>query len=143
MKKLLRRSKILLSLILVAAMTANVFLYADTSVQAAVKTKKYVVSHASGTYDSAITVKVKAKKGYKIYYTVGTAKFKPSKVISSGSSKKISISKTKTLRIIAVKTLSNQPMPLYLRTMLQRPIPRHITRLISSPTAEPTWQSRQ
>ncbi len=103
MKKLLMRSKILLSLILVAAMTANVFLYADTSVQAAVKTKKYVVSHASGTYDSAITVKVKAKKGYTIYYTVGNAKFKPSKVISSGSSKKISISKTKTLRIIAVK----------------------------------------
>ena len=104
MKKIMKRSKLVMAFVLTIAMIANVFLPAGSiTAQAAVKTKKYVVSNASGTYYSAITVKVKAKKGYKVYYTLGTAKFKPGKVIESGDSLKFDIEKTTSLRLIAVK----------------------------------------
>ncbi len=93
-----------MTFVLIIAMVANVFLpVGAVTAQAAVKTKKYVVSQAAGTYNTTITVKVKAKKGYKVYYALGASKFKPGKVIKSGSSAEFAILETTALRIIAVK----------------------------------------
>ncbi|MCM1156721.1 MAG: hypothetical protein NC392_15305, partial [Roseburia sp.] len=62
----------------------------------------YSVSKKAGTYSSAIKVKIKAKKGYKVYYTT-SGKFQAKKVISSGKTKTISMKKTTTLFVYAVK----------------------------------------
>lgn len=39
--------------------------------QAKKKTKGFTISKAAGTYTGKVTVKVKAKKGYTVYYTTG------------------------------------------------------------------------
>ena len=66
------------------------------------KTKAYVLSKAAGTYKKAIKVKIKARKGYKVYYSTN-GKFSKKKMIRSGKSKKVSIKKTTKLYIYAVK----------------------------------------
>lgn len=68
-----------------------------------IKTKKYTISKKAGTYSSRIKVNLKAKKGYKVYYSINN-KFKPKKVVKSGKKAKIIISKTKTLCVYAVKS---------------------------------------
>lgn len=65
-------------------------------------TKYYTISKKAGTYTSTIKVKVKAKKGYKIFYKT-SGKFKKSKVIKSGKSKTFTIKKTTVLSLCAVK----------------------------------------
>lgn len=39
--------------------------------QAKKKTKGFTISKVAGTYNGKVTVKVKAKKGYMVYYTTG------------------------------------------------------------------------
>lgn len=65
-------------------------------------TKRYKISKISGTYSSAVKVVLKAKKGYKIYYTT-SGKLKKNKLIRSGKNKTFNIKKTTTLSIYAVK----------------------------------------
>lgn len=77
----------------------NAALYAANKI----KTKKYTISKQAGTYSSQIKVKIKAKKGYKVYYSLNS-KFKTKKVIKSKKKKTITISSTKTLQIYAVKS---------------------------------------
>lgn len=77
----------------------NAALYAANKV----KTKKYTISKQAGTYSSQIKVKIKAKKGYKVYYSLN-GKFKAKKVIKSKKKKTITISSTKTLQVYAVKS---------------------------------------
>lgn len=67
-----------------------------------VATRRYVISKKAGTYSETIHVKVKAKKGYKVYYTT-SGTFKTSKAVANGKSVSISIKKTTTLSIYAVK----------------------------------------
>nr|MCR5690847.1 carbohydrate-binding domain-containing protein [Eubacterium sp.] len=64
--------------------------------------KGYTISKKTGTYTSAIKVKLKAKKGYVPYYTTGSA-FKKGKKIKAGASKTISVKSTKTLSVYSVK----------------------------------------
>lgn len=66
------------------------------------KTKYYTISKEAGTYTSAIKVKVKAKKGYRVYYKI-SGKFKKRKVIKGGKSKVFKINKTTVLSLCAVK----------------------------------------
>lgn len=68
-----------------------------------IKTKKYIISKQTGTYSTPIKIKIKAKKGYKIFYSLN-GKFKAKKVIKSKKKKTITISSTKTLQIYAVKS---------------------------------------
>ena len=67
-----------------------------------VKKTGYTLSKAAGTYQSTVKVQIKAKKGYKVYYTLnGTFSLK--KLVKSGKKKTVTISKTKTLSVYAVK----------------------------------------
>lgn len=77
----------------------NAALYATNKI----KNKKYTISKQTGTYSTPIKIKIKAKKGYKIYYSLN-GKFKAKKVIKSKKKKTITISSTKTLQIYAVKS---------------------------------------
>lgn len=65
-------------------------------------TKYYTISKKAGTYRTAIKVKVKAKKGYQVFYKT-SGKFKKSKVIKSGKSKTFKIRKTTVLSLCAIK----------------------------------------
>lgn len=65
-------------------------------------TKYYTISQKAGTYTAAIKVKVKVKKGYRVYYKT-SGKFKKTKVIQSGKSKTFTIRKTTLLSLCAVK----------------------------------------
>lgn len=70
--------------------------------QAKKKTKGFTISKVAGTYTGKVTVKVKAKKGYTVYYTTGK-KLSTGKKIKSQKTKTFTFKKTKTLRIYAVK----------------------------------------
>jgi len=66
------------------------------------KTKAYILSKGAGTYRKKVKVRIKARKGYKVYYSIN-GKFSTKKLIKSGKSKKITIKKTTKLYIYAVK----------------------------------------
>lgn len=66
------------------------------------KAERYKINKKAGTYSSTVKVKLKAKKGYKIYYTT-SKNFKKKNVVKSGQTKTIKIRKTKTLSIYVVK----------------------------------------
>lgn len=66
------------------------------------RTKRYTISKTSGTYGTAINVSVKARKGYKIYYST-SGKWNKGKVIGSGRKKIFHIKKTSTLSMYVVK----------------------------------------
>lgn len=57
----------------------------------------------AGTYSSQIKIKLKAQKGYKVYYSVN-GKFKKKNMVKSKKKKTITISSTKTLQVYAVKS---------------------------------------
>ena len=65
-------------------------------------TKGYSISMGSGTYSTDIQTRIKAKKGYKVYYTTANT-FSTKKVIKSGKTKTINVKKNTTLKVIAVK----------------------------------------
>lgn len=87
------------ALILTSVFHTTVFVNAKGTVK---KTKYYTISKKAGTYTSAIKVKVKVKKGYRVYYKT-SGKFKKTKVIKSGKSKTFKIKKTTVLSLCAVK----------------------------------------
>lgn len=97
-----------LAMALTFVMLATSVVYAPANASAAIsgsktkKTKRYTISKVSGTYSSAVKVVLKAKKGYKIYYTT-SGKLKKSKWIKSGKKKTFNIKKTTTLSIYVVK----------------------------------------
>lgn len=63
----------------------------------------YTLSKAAGTYQDKVRVKITAKKGYKVYYSLNGA-LSIKKLVKSGASKTVTIKKTKTLSIYAVKS---------------------------------------
>lgn len=97
-----------LAMVLAFVMLATSVTYAPAKASAAAggsktrNTKRYTISKVSGTYSSAVKVVLKAKKGYKIYYTT-SGKLKKNKWIKSGKKKIFNIKKTTTLSIYAVK----------------------------------------
>lgn len=68
-----------------------------------VSKKGYTISKKAGTYTKAVTIKVKAKKGYTVYYTTGK-KLTINKKIKSRKTKKFTFKSTKTLKVYAVKS---------------------------------------
>ena len=87
------------------AETKNVAVKAAKKSKKSKKSKKPVgfkISRTSGTYDKKVTVKVRAKKKYKVYYTT-KRKFKKKMVIKPGKLKTFKFDKTTTLRLFAVK----------------------------------------
>lgn len=101
----MKRKKHIISLLLVVALLLTTVCQIPMRVKAKGNTKKmkyYTISKKAGTYTSAIKVKIKVKKGYKVFYqTSGT--FKKSKVIKGGKSKIINIKKTTVLSLCTVK----------------------------------------
>ena len=101
-KRVIRKT---LAVVLSLALT---FAYTPSSAHAATKSKSskkpvgFKISKSAGTYEKKVTVKVKAKKNYKVYYATGK-KFKKSKVIKAGKSKKFTFKKTTTLKLLSVK----------------------------------------
>lgn len=73
------------------------------AVSGKVKNKKYTISRKPGVYSSPMKIKLKAKKGYKVYYSFN-GKFKTKKKVRSGKKKSFLLSQTKTLQVYAVKT---------------------------------------
>lgn len=101
----MKRKKHIISLLLVAILSLTTVCQVPMCVRAKENTKKtkyYTISKKAGTYTSAIRIKIKVKKNYKVFYqTSGT--FKKSKVINGGKSKVIKIKKTTVLSLCAVK----------------------------------------
>lgn len=91
-----------LSFVLAASMVGS-FAPAISASAAAVSKTGYTLSQKAGTYNKAITVKLKAKKNYKVYYTTG-ANLSTKKVVLSQKTKSVKISKTTTLKVYAVKS---------------------------------------
>ncbi len=63
----------------------------------------YKLSKAAGSYTGSVKVKITAKSGYKVYYSVNGT-LTTGKVVKSGKSKTLTISSTKTLTVYAVKS---------------------------------------
>lgn len=100
----MKKAKRLLSYILVLSLIVSCVNVTTVSASTKVSTGKYILSNAAGTYNAAFTLKIKAKKGYKVYYTTGSTGFTKSKLVKSGKTKSIKISKTTKVRIYAVKS---------------------------------------
>lgn len=107
----LKKSKRIMSYLLAAGLSLSSVTAVQSNLCAAagsisskknVETKRYVISQKAGTYSSAIKVTVKAKKGYKVYYST-SGKLTVGKYISSGKKKSVKINRTKTLSVYAVK----------------------------------------
>lgn len=99
-----RKSKVTVAVLVVAMTIPGMSAVTDVKQAGAAGVKKtgYTLSKAAGTYQSAVKVQIKAKKGYKVYYTLnGTFSLK--KLVKSGKKKTVTISKTKTLSVYAVK----------------------------------------
>lgn len=104
MKKNCLNNVLLIFIITVLGMI--IFLNEQVTVNASankVSTKKYAISKDAGAYTNKIKIKIKAKKGYKVYYTLNGT-FKAKKVIKSGKKKKIIINQSKILKIYAIKS---------------------------------------
>lgn len=101
----MKGKKHIFSLFMVAALLLTTVFQMPACVRAKGNTKKtkyYTISKKAGTYTSAIKVKVKAEKGYKVFYKTSGA-YKKSNVIKSGKSKTFKIKKTTVLSLCAVK----------------------------------------
>ncbi len=68
----------------------------------AVLKKAYTLTKKAGTYQGKVKVKLKAKKGYKVYYSTNGA-LKKKHVVKSGKVKTFTFKKTTTLSVFAVK----------------------------------------
>ncbi|SDB32766.1 carbohydrate-binding domain-containing protein [Eubacterium oxidoreducens] len=101
MKNVRKLFALALAVVVVAGFTPMMNTQAATG---KVNTTKYTISKKAGTYKDKVTIKIKAKKGYKIYYTTGSKKLTTKKVIKSGKTKKLTFTKTTKLKIYAVKS---------------------------------------
>ena len=63
--------------------------------------KAYTISKKAGKYNNSVKLKLKAKKGYTVYYSTGK-KLSLSKKVTSSKSKTFTFKKT-TLKVYAVK----------------------------------------
>lgn len=63
----------------------------------------YTISNPSGTYVKSVKTRVKAKKGYTIYYTTGK-RFKQGNAIRAGKSRTFAFRKSKTLKLYALSS---------------------------------------
>ncbi len=98
MKKIIFRSIMMISILL-----WMIFIMIPTPVSAkGVKAKQYALSHEAGTYDDPIKLTIKAKKGYKIYYTTGKT-FAHDQFIKSGKKKSVLINRDVTIRLYYCK----------------------------------------
>ena len=99
-------SRRLLVWTMTAALTITGVPYSGTTASAknasGVSKKQYTISKKAGTYKNKVTLKVTAKKGYQLYYTTGKT-LRVKKKIASGRSKKLTIKKTTTLSVYAVR----------------------------------------
>lgn len=105
MKKISKNAKKLFAKLMVMALILAYIPVPAADVDAAstkVNTKMYTISKKAGTYSSTTKITIKAKKGYKVYYTTG-AKLSTKKLIKSGKKKTLTIKKTTTVKIYAVK----------------------------------------
>lgn len=66
------------------------------------KAAGYTISKKSGTYTDQVTVTLKAKSGYVCYYTTGKS-FSKKKKVASNKKVTLTVSKTTTLQVFAVK----------------------------------------
>ena len=64
--------------------------------------KAYTISKKAGKYNNSVKLKLKAKKGYTVYYSTGK-KLSLSKKVTSSKSKTFTFKKTTTLKVYAVK----------------------------------------
>lgn len=86
--------------VLVCAMLGGCL--AATGADAKTSVKGYTISKDAGTYSGSVSVKVKAKKGYTVYYTTGK-KLSANKKIKAKKSKSFVFKKTTVLKIYTVK----------------------------------------
>ena len=101
----MKHAKIILARLLVLALILAYIPTPSASVSAAsskVTTKMYTLSQKAGTYSDTVKLTITAKKGYKVYYST-SSNLDTKKVVKSGKSKTITIKKTTTLKIYAVK----------------------------------------
>ncbi|MBR1866632.1 MAG: hypothetical protein IJ801_09010 [Lachnospiraceae bacterium] len=101
----MRTVKKIITWILILGLLVTSADFGNISVQAAsgkVSTSKYTISKKPGTYTDSVSITIKAKKGYKVYYTTGS-KLSVKHIIKSGKSKKLKFTKTTTLKLYAVK----------------------------------------
>ncbi len=108
MKGLKRVAVVLLSLVLTLSFALPAQAYSDAGTVTIVKSAKvkgngYTLSQKAGTYKGQVKVTLKAKKGYRVYWSYNKKKFKLSHAVMSGMSKTFNIKSTKTIYVYAVK----------------------------------------
>lgn len=89
MEKARRNAKKLIANIMIMALVLAYIPAPAAQVNAAsnkVSTKMYTISKKAGTYSATFKITIKAKKGYKVYYTTGS-NLSVKKVIKSGKKK--------------------------------------------------------
>lgn len=96
-----KKSKIFAGVLILSLFLSGLQLQ-GTKVSAAVTGKGYTVSKKAGTYTDKVTVKLQAKKGYKVYYATN-GKLKTSQVVKSEKYRNIVIKNTTNLYVYAVK----------------------------------------
>lgn len=89
-------------LILALVLTCAPLVVGEAEAATKVKKKGYTLTKKAGTYQKKVTVKLKVKKGYKVYYSTN-GKFSKKKVVKSGKTKKFTFKKTTKLSLYAVK----------------------------------------
>ena len=99
----MKRIKTFIGMLIVALMVSAVIYTTDVyAAGSKVTTKQYTISKKPGVYNEEFIVKIKAVKGYNVYYTTSD-KTSVKKVVKSGKSKSISISKFTVLKVYAAK----------------------------------------
>ena len=98
----MKRSSRVLAWIMLAVMLIAAVPSAVEAASNKVNTKRYVLTQKGGVYPAAFTVKLKAKKGYKVYFTIND-KYSAKNVIKSGKTKVFTIDKFTVLKVYAVK----------------------------------------
>lgn len=99
----MKNLKRVLAILLIVLMAAGTFpTLGVEAAEAKIITDKYTIYKGEGIYPVAFKLKIKAKKGYNVYYTTND---KPStkRVIKSGKSKSITINKLTILKVYAAK----------------------------------------
>ena len=114
----MKHFKRVIALLLVLLMTLTIAPAFETEAAGAkVTTDKYIIYKEAGIYPAAFKLKIKAKKGYNVYYTTND-KATTKNVIKSGKSKSILIEKFTNVKVYAVKKskkMTNAKLKKYLK----------------------------
>ncbi|MCR5785995.1 MAG: carbohydrate-binding domain-containing protein [Eubacterium sp.] len=100
----MKSKRLMAALMVLALLVCGIPGITVSSAQAATVNKTgYRLSKSSGTYTNSVKVKIRAKSGYKVYYSLNGT-LTTGKVVTSGNAKTLKLTSSKTLTIYVVKS---------------------------------------